>query len=267
MFVEPIGFFRGEQTFRQELPRQGVFAGAKAGRVELLPGKNFETALRDLEGFDRIWLLFQFHQNKDWRPTTSPPVSSPKKNRIGLFASRAPYRPNPIGLSAVKLIRIDSLFLFVEESDLLDGSPILDIKPYIPSVDSFPNARAGWKDFQKDAAWNVQFSEEAKRENFFLQFLGAPNLEALAQTQLSYTPLNSSKKRVRISGELGILSFRVFRIVFEFNSFDKSIFVKHLFSGYSKKDLTDEIDIYGDKEIHRKFVEQFPNNIAEQLPF
>ena len=100
MTFDPIGVFHGGAAYKYEAPRQGVFAGG-AGRVELAPGRNFETALRGLEGFERVWLVFVFDRNAGaWRPTTRPPVPVPGLDRVGTFASRAPYRPNPIGLPA-----------------------------------------------------------------------------------------------------------------------------------------------------------------------
>ena len=139
MNFEPIGYFHGGPARKYEAPRQGVFAGG-AGRVELLPGRNFETALRDLEGFSRIWLLFAFDRNgATWRPTAHPPVTAPGRARVGVFASRAPYRPNPIGLSCVRLVAVDGRVVEVDEADLLDGTPVLDIKPYVPAADAFPD--------------------------------------------------------------------------------------------------------------------------------
>ena len=134
MNFEPIGYFHGGPARKYEAPRQGVFAGG-AGRVELLEGRNFETALRDLEGFSRIWLLFAFDRNGSaWRPTAHPPVTAPGRARVGVFASRAPYRPNPIGLSCVRLVSVEGRSVEVDEADLLDGTPVLDIKPYVPAT-------------------------------------------------------------------------------------------------------------------------------------
>ena len=94
---QPIGVFRGAAERKYDAPRQGAFAAEGEGAVELLPGRNFETSLRDLDGFDRIWIIFVFDRNVGaWRPTARPPVSAPDRDRIGLFATRAPYRPNPI---------------------------------------------------------------------------------------------------------------------------------------------------------------------------
>ena len=128
MTFEPIGVFRGGAAYKYEAPRQGVFAGG-AGRVELAPGRNFETALRGLEGFERIWLVFVFDRNAGaWRPTTRPPVPVPGLDRVGTLASRAPYRPNPIGASIIKVTKIEGRRIHFTGVDMMDGTPVLDIK-------------------------------------------------------------------------------------------------------------------------------------------
>jgi tRNA (adenine37-N6)-methyltransferase len=101
-------------------------------------------ALHDLEGVERIWVIAHLHLNTGWSAKVIPP-RGPRKKR-GLFATRSPHRPNAIGLSAVRLLRVDRFTLHVEEIDLLDGTPILDVKPYVPYADAFPGARAGWID-------------------------------------------------------------------------------------------------------------------------
>jgi tRNA-Thr(GGU) m(6)t(6)A37 methyltransferase TsaA len=120
--------------------REGVPA---SGEIELLPHIPLD-ALRSLDGFERIWLLYVFHMNEGWSALVRPP-RGPRVKR-GLFATRSPHRPNPIGLSAVQLVSIEGRVLRVHGIDLLDGTPILDIKPYIPYADAFPDARAGWVD-------------------------------------------------------------------------------------------------------------------------
>ena len=104
MQVNPIGSFFGDAVYKYDVPRQGSLFAGHPGRIELKPGNNFEMALRDLEGFERIWVIFQFHENEGWRPTTRPPVPPKGRDRVGTFASRSPYRPNPIGLSCVRLL-------------------------------------------------------------------------------------------------------------------------------------------------------------------
>lgn len=253
MEINSIGTFHSEAVYKQEAPRQGVFEG-RLGRIELLPGSNFEMALRDLDGFERIWVIFQFHKNEGWRPTTRPPVAMPGKDRVGIFASRSPYRPNSIGLSCVRLLKIEKLTLYVDEADLLDGSPVFDIKPYIPKADAFLNAKAGWADLQCDDIWNVVASENFTEQSDCLVSLGGPDLAAFAKVQLSNSPFDTTRKRVEVSGEAGVLSFRVFRIDFCLENATRTITLKGIRSGYTKEELAACEDRYGDKDLHRNFV-------------
>lgn len=112
--------------------------------IRLEPGHQFEMALQDLAGFDRIWLIWWFHRNSTWRPRTLPPRGP--AHRRGVFATRAPHRPNPIGLTCVSLLEVNGLELTVGPLDLVDGTPILDIKPYLTTVDCFPGSSLGWLD-------------------------------------------------------------------------------------------------------------------------
>ena len=251
MEFEPIGFFRCDAKRRYEAPRQGIFAGGE-GHVELAHGRDFETALRDLDGFDRIWLVFAFDRNMGaWRPTTRPPVSAPGRRRVGLFASRAPYRPNPIGLSCVRLISVSGLTLHVAEADLLDGTPILDVKPYIPAADAFPGARAGWVDEQSSDTWRVEAAPSFMSAFRIVRDAGAPDILKAATLQLSRDPFDSSRKRVVPTPDGGILSLRMFRIVFSSDPSTRAITLLHLRSGYTPDELAALDDPYADKEFHR----------------
>jgi len=140
--LEPIGVLRCAQLTKVEAPRQPAAADELTGVIELQPNRNFEHALEDLAGWERIWVIFWFHHNTGWRPKVLPPRS--ESGRKGVFATRAPHRPNPLGLSALKLEKIDGLALTVRGVDLLDGTPVLDIKPYVAYTDAWPDARSGW---------------------------------------------------------------------------------------------------------------------------
>jgi len=251
MNVDPIGFFCGDAVRKYETPRQGVFAGGR-GRVELLPGENFETALRDLDGFERIWLVFAFDRNAGvWRPTTRPPVAAAGRDRVGLFASRAPYRPNPIGISAVKLLSVKGLVLEVDEADLLDGTPILDVKPYVPAADAFPNARAGWVDDQTRDSWKVSFSPAFERVAAAVRAAGGPDLAATVALQLGHDPFDASRKRVVRTEAGGVLSLRMFRIPFSADEPARTVAVDAPYTGYTPDELASQDDPYADKAVHR----------------
>jgi tRNA-Thr(GGU) m(6)t(6)A37 methyltransferase TsaA len=112
----------------------------------VLVHKQFRAGLRDLKGFERIWLIFWFHKAGPANLLVTPYRDTQQR---GVFATRAPVRPCPIGISAVRLIRVRAGALHVADVDILDGTPLLDIKPYIPESDSYPTSKAGWFDKSK----------------------------------------------------------------------------------------------------------------------
>jgi tRNA-Thr(GGU) m(6)t(6)A37 methyltransferase TsaA len=122
-----------------------------------MKGQDFEQALLDLASFSHIWLIYGFHSAKGWKPMVLPPRGDKKR---GVFATRSPYRPNPIGISVVKLVKISGLKIHVQGTDLLDGTPIYDIKPYIPYADSISDANAGWIDTLNHNETEIVLSEE-----------------------------------------------------------------------------------------------------------
>jgi len=142
--MQAIGVVHSDYHERFATPRQPVLDTPHAAEIHLNSGLNFHQALQDLHGFSHIWVIYWMHLNKGWNPTVMPPRGP--KIRRGLFATRAPHRPNSIGLSAVRLNRIDGLTLHIEGHDMLDGTPVLDIKPYIPYADAFADASSGWLD-------------------------------------------------------------------------------------------------------------------------
>ncbi|WP_136515414.1 tRNA (N6-threonylcarbamoyladenosine(37)-N6)-methyltransferase TrmO [Geomonas edaphica] len=144
----PIGTLRSPYARRIDAPHQGtVVAGTQTGTPALatleLEEWLDEKAIQDLEGFERLWLIFAFHLSEGWRSSVKPPRGGPKR---GVLATRSPHRPNSIGLSAVELVGIEGKTLHLRGVDLLDGTPVLDIKPYVPYADAFPHAKAGWID-------------------------------------------------------------------------------------------------------------------------
>jgi len=159
----PIGYIRSPYQQRIEAPHQATVlpeAGQPAEAFfELEPGLPEET-LRDLEGFAYLWLIFVLHRSEGWAPTVRPP-RGPRIKR-GVFATRSPHRPNAIGLSAVALTAVEGRRLHLGGVDLLDGTPVLDIKPYVPYADAFPEAKAGWID-EVDAASGLGSSPGLRR--------------------------------------------------------------------------------------------------------
>ncbi len=142
--MQAIGVVHSSYHERFATPRQPTLDKRKPAQIHLNAGMNFEQALRDLESFSHIWVIYWMHMNKGWNPTVVPPRQP--KIRRGLFATRAPHRPNSIGLSAVRLVSIEGRTLHIEGHDMLDGTPVLDIKPYLPYADAIADASSGWLD-------------------------------------------------------------------------------------------------------------------------
>ena len=147
------------------IPRQSGIADELEAKIIFEPKYRVSEALRGIEGYSHLWLIWQFSEaiREDWSPTVRPPRLGGNK-RMGVFATRSPYRPNPIGLSSVRLLRVehtkDGDVLIVSGADLLDGTPIYDIKPYLAFTDSHPDAVGGFADPVKEYSLNVIFCKE-----------------------------------------------------------------------------------------------------------
>lgn len=174
------------------IPRQPGLVGAQTATLELLPPYNRPEAVKGLEGFSHIWVSFIFHgvEAGKWSPMVRPPRLGGNE-KVGVFASRSTHRPNPLGLSVVELAAIDSseqgVMLHLIGADLMDGTPVVDIKPYIPYVDSVPDARAGFARGAPKPRLEVIFSEQADEQ--IEQAEGRyPQLRRLISESLSYDP-------------------------------------------------------------------------------
>jgi tRNA-Thr(GGU) m(6)t(6)A37 methyltransferase TsaA len=139
--LEPIGVVHSPFQWRDEAPRQPGVAAVPNAAIVLRQG--WQNTLQDLAGFSHLWVLAWFHRSRGWKPQIVPPRDTVKR---GLFATRAPDRPNPIGLSVVRIVAIFGTRIDIADHDLLDGTPVLDLKPYIPAYDAKPTATAGWVD-------------------------------------------------------------------------------------------------------------------------
>lgn len=148
------------------LPRQSGLADGLISRIVFTPEYRDPNALRGIDGYSHLWLIWRFSETPDgaWQPTVRPPRLG-GNTRVGVFASRSPFRPNPIGLSCVKLISVkktaaEGTVLFVEGADLMDGTPIYDIKPYLPFADAHPDAIGGFADAKKEYSLALSFPDE-----------------------------------------------------------------------------------------------------------
>ena len=142
MEMHPVAYYKGPLGSKFGVPRQSGIVATLRGRVVLEPPFAQEEALRGLEGFSRIWLLWGFSERSDALTVRPPRLGG--NERVGVFASRSPYRPNPIGLSCVEVERIEGTVIYVRGADLMDGTPVYDIKPYVPYADAFPDAAPGF---------------------------------------------------------------------------------------------------------------------------
>lgn len=142
--MKPIGFVHSCFRDRFGTPRQPSLVNASDGYIQIRPEFQPEFSLEGLSEYSHLWVIFHFHQNTNKK--FSAKVHPPRLNgeSVGVFASRSPHRPNPIGLSLVKIDRIDGDKIFIRGHDLVDGTPVLDIKPYIKEIEAIPDARSSW---------------------------------------------------------------------------------------------------------------------------
>jgi tRNA-Thr(GGU) m(6)t(6)A37 methyltransferase TsaA len=258
--VRPIGLIHTAHKERYSAPRQSESASAKtSGRIVLFPGHNYEQALQDLKGFECIWIISWFHQNQTWKTKVQPPRGGPK--RRGVFATRSPYRPNPIGLSRATLLEVKGRTLRVEDSDLLDGTPILDIKPYLPYTDSAPQARIGWlEDFKLSGlqhytlTWSPLACEQLKLLKTF-----DVDLESSAQRILEMDAEPNDYRRIQIQKDgTRILAIKSWRLVFRIE--EQTLTLERIRSGYELDTLfyTQPVEAFHDGAAHAKFMRQWP---------
>ncbi len=137
--LEPVGIIRTPHKSQEGMPIQPLGAEGMEGRIELNP--EMKDGLKDIERFSHIILIYYFHESSGCILIQKPFMSETPR---GVFSIRSPKRPNPIGLSIVKLIRVEDNIVYFERPDQLDGTPLLDIKPYVPELDSFEDASRGW---------------------------------------------------------------------------------------------------------------------------
>jgi tRNA (adenine37-N6)-methyltransferase len=260
--LTPIGILHTPFPDRVSTPRQPHAAGGAEGRIELFPGRGLEHAVMDLEEWEFIWVLFWFHLNSNWRPKVLPPRSSGK--RRGVLGTRSPHRPNPIGLSLVRLVSVEGLILHVRDVDMIDGSPVFDIKPYLPYAEARPTARTGWIEnlaatnsetpADPEPGFTVFWSPEAlERVMFIRDELGVEVREPVERT-LQLGPQPHPYRRIRIEPDgTRQLAHKDWRIGFTVDGRDMKILT--IDTGYREKDLVTSPDPAVEK--HRRFVDRF----------
>lgn len=177
--ISPIAYIRTDLPTKFGCPRQSGLVNTLEARIIFEPTYRDPVAFRGMEGYSHLWLIWGFSENKrnTWASTVKPPRLGGNK-RMGVFATRSPYRPNSLGLSSVELVRVEQdeklgPVLVVTGADLMDGTPIYDVKPYLPFTDSHPEARGGFADDVKDYALEVVFPDQ------WLQMIPADKQEGL----------------------------------------------------------------------------------------
>jgi len=247
-----IGHFICSRDYKQEQPRQGIFSNT-GGYIELIKGENYEQGLKDLESFNYIWVIFVFHHNSSWKPVTNPPYSD-GKGKKGVFATRSPYRPNPIGISCVKIEKITGNRIYIIDSDILNNTPVLDIKPYISDYDSFPDASRGWLDNVKMDNYSLEYTAEADEKISFLKKYDT-DLTGAIKSQLVYNPYDQTRKKFETCNEGLIFRFKSWEILFIISK--NIITVLDVSSGYFDYNILRGNDTQEEMEIHKKFNSHF----------
>ena len=239
--LRPIGYVRSGKHVRFQTLHQPAESAEERSLVELLPDQDYELALRDLAGFSRIWLVWWFHRNPNWRPLVLPP-RGPARRR-GLFATRSPHRPNPLGLTPVQLLGVERRILIIGPCDLMEGTPIFDIKPYIPAYDSFPDSAAGWTDqvdneFDAAPRFTVTLTTEAEAQAEWLRKEWSVDFTPRLFELLSRDPSIHRGRRIRRRNESQLtIGCGAWRAIFRIDGY--AVEIDSLEAAYPLRFLTD----------------------------
>ncbi len=260
LVLEPIGIVRTSLVTKVEAARQPRAAQGAPARIELFPGRNFEHALEDLARWKLIWVVFWFHHNPGWRPKVLPPRST--SGRKGVFSTRSPHRPNPIGLSVVRLEKVEGLNIHVLDADMLDGTPVLDLKPYVAYTDSHPEAGNGWLDDAEGSqpadpvsAYAVTFTALAAEQANWIETRTGLTIEERIRSTLALGPEPHPYRRIRRLEDGMQLAVKEWRVRFSVEGREVSVIA--IASGFRESQLASESD---DELLraHREFRARWP---------
>tara|TARA_R110002072_G_scaffold1989_2_gene16349 strand:+ start:67938 stop:68615 length:678 start_codon:yes stop_codon:yes gene_type:complete len=193
MNIDPIAYIQTPFTDKFGIPKQPNLAPSVEGIIVIEKAFSKEEAFKDLDKFSHLTLIFGFHKTKSWDFLVRPPRLGGNK-KVGVFTTRSPFRPNNLGISHVEILKVDlgnPIKIHVKGIDLLDQTPIYDIKPYIPRWDSFPNATMGWIE-EDEPLLAVNFETEALE--FFKKFPHRSHLKQMITEILSQDPRPAYKK-------------------------------------------------------------------------
>lgn len=259
--LSPIGYVRTGKRVKFEALHQPEESAVEQHVLELVPGCRYEEGIRDLAGFSRIWLIWWFHKNKTWRPMVLPP-RGPAVRR-GVFATRSPHRPNALGMTPVQLLAVEQGRLILGPCDLVDGTPVFDIKPYIPAYDAFPDERSGWTGGVEAAltsppSYAVRYSPLALSQAEWLQEPWRIDFRPRLEELLSRDPAPHRTRRIKRTpaGHLSI-GCGAWRALFEVSG--HTVFITSLEPGFPLRFLTrDGHEAVPDREAQLAFLEQWP---------
>jgi tRNA (adenine37-N6)-methyltransferase len=255
--LEPIGYVRSSLTSKVEAARQPRVGTDTQALIELLPGRHFEHALDDLASWELIWVIFWFHLNAGWRPKVLPPRST--TGRKGVFATRSPHRPNPLGISVVRLERIAGLTLHIRDADILDGTPVLDLKPYIAYSDAHPAAGTGWlEESASDPVpdYKVAFEAQAAEQALWIESRTGLAIRERIQSTLALGPEPHPYRRIRRLDDGMQLAVKEWRV--RFTVTERDVRVMEIFSGFRASQLAAEKADDSSLPAHREFVARWP---------
>lgn len=248
--LHPIGVVRSPYLEKMSAPRQGTLARGVVSRIELLGDPRLGHALEGIEQWSHLWVLFWFDRDPHFSPKVQPPRSYVRR---GVLSTRSPHRPNPIGLSAAKLLKVEGQVLFLEGLDLLDGTPVVDLKPYVPYADRIAEASDGWLEIDSTSGgWNLKYSELLEEQ---LAFLAARQifLREMLEQILEAGPAEHPSRRIRRKGDRALLALKDFRLTFQV--VERTLELLRLESGYSPRQLLESSSLV--HQIHREFAEIF----------
>lgn len=254
--LRPIGYVRTASRLKFEAPRQPEAGSSEVNYIELLPGRQFELALQDLESFDRIWLLWWFDRNQTWRPRVLPP-RGPARRR-GVFATRSPHRPNPLGLTCVSLYGVEGRVLKVGALDLTDGTPIFDIKPYLRTVDAHPDSGLGWLEEIEAAeasppAFSIDLKPRAEAQLAWLRERGIDFTEPAFKI-LRRDPTPHRTRRILRMGDRCRIACGPWRMFYHLEG--DRVVIEEITSGIGEEALGQEALL--DRDVHLNFHAAWP---------
>jgi tRNA-Thr(GGU) m(6)t(6)A37 methyltransferase TsaA len=244
----PIGRVISDYREKMETPRQGILAAGVLSQIEIFDDTRLFHALDGIEKWSHIWVVFCFDRDPHFSPKVQPPRS---KQRRGVLSTRSPHRPNPIGMTVGRLVEIRGSRLILEGLDLLDKTPILDVKPYVPYADSVSDANAGWLvEEVSESGWQLKWSALALEQLEFLDDRAIRLRDAINQI-LEAGPNENSARRIRRKGEKGLLAYKDYRVSFIVSG--QRIELIRIDSGYCQRDL----DTQERLATHQQFVATF----------